>query len=102
MRSLHDRTDAPPSDGWDLLARYLEGEPWMDEAACRDADREAFFPGKEETGREARRICNGTEKRPPCPVRAICLEWAIDNEEQFGIYGGLSERQRRKFRRHAA
>ena len=70
----------------------LEGH-WQDRALCAQTDPEAFFPAKGGSTREAKRICSG------CEVRAECLEYALANEERFGIWGGLSERERRRLRR---
>lgn len=69
---------------------------WMLEAKCLDADPEAFFPEKGGSTREAKRICG------VCPVRNECLEHALAHEERFGIWGGLSERERRRAKRLSA
>jgi WhiB family redox-sensing transcriptional regulator len=66
---------------------------WQTDALCAQTDPEAFFPEKGGSTRDAKRICTG------CAVRAQCLEYALDNDERFGIWGGLSERERRKLRR---
>ena len=66
---------------------------WMMDARCLDADPEAFFPEKGGSTREAKRICAA------CPVREECLEYALENDERFGIWGGLSERERRRAKR---
>ncbi|MCS0499453.1 WhiB family transcriptional regulator [Protaetiibacter mangrovi] len=66
---------------------------WQTDALCAQTDPEAFFPEKGGSTRDAKRICTG------CSVRAQCLEYALDNDERFGIWGGLSERERRKLRR---
>jgi WhiB family transcriptional regulator, redox-sensing transcriptional regulator len=76
------------------------GEPaeepgWQEQALCAQTDPEAFFPEKGGSTREAKRICSG------CDVRAECLEYALANDERFGIWGGLSERERRRLRRAA-
>ena len=76
------------------------GEPaeepdWQERALCAQTDPEAFFPEKGGSTREAKRICSG------CEVRAECLEYALANDERFGIWGGLSERERRRLRRAA-
>ena len=68
---------------------------WQEEALCAQTDPEAFFPEKGGSTREAKRICSG------CEVRAECLEYALANDERFGIWGGLSERERRRLRRAA-
>ena len=69
---------------------------WQEQALCAQTDPEAFFPEKGGSTREAKRICTG------CEVRAECLEYALEHDERFGIWGGLSERERRRLRRRAA
>jgi WhiB family transcriptional regulator, redox-sensing transcriptional regulator len=68
---------------------------WQERALCAQTDPEAFFPEKGGSTREAKKICTG------CEVRAECLEYALANDERFGIWGGLSERERRRLRRRA-
>ena len=60
---------------------------------CAQTDPEAFFPEKGGSTREAKRICLG------CEVRDGCLEYALAHDERFGIWGGLSERERRRLKR---
>ena len=67
-------------------------ESWKEDALCAETDPEAFFPEKGGSTREAKRVCVG------CSVRLECLEYALDNDERFGIWGGLSERERRRLR----
>lgn len=61
----------------------------MDFALCRETWSEAFFPEKGGSTREAKRICQG------CEVRDECLEYAVAHTIRFGVWGGLSERERR-------
>lgn len=68
---------------------------WKDQALCAQTDPEAFFPEKGGSTREAKRVCQS------CEVRAECLEYALANDERFGIWGGLSERERRKLKKAA-
>lgn len=68
---------------------------WQERALCAQTDPEAFFPEKGGSTREAKRVCTS------CEVRAECLEYALANDERFGIWGGLSERERRRLKRHA-
>lgn len=68
---------------------------WQGDALCAQTDPEAFFPEKGGSTREAKRICES------CEVRSACLDYALENDERFGIWGGLSERERRKLRRDA-
>ena len=80
-----------------LLGIGLEGDgqSWQERALCAETDPEAFFPEKGGSTREAKKICTG------CEVKAECLEYALANDERFGIWGGLSERERRRLRRRA-
>jgi len=68
---------------------------WQADALCAQTDPEAFFPEKGGSTRDAKKICE------TCEVRSECLEYALQNDERFGIWGGLSERERRKLRRRA-
>lgn len=75
----------------DLLGEVDGGErpEWQDLALCAQTDPEAFFPEKGGSTREAKRTCQR------CDVQAECLEYALAHREQFGIWGGTSERDRR-------
>jgi WhiB family redox-sensing transcriptional regulator len=68
---------------------------WQERALCAQTDPEAFFPEKGGSTREAKKVCT------TCEVRGDCLEYALNNDERFGIWGGLSERERRKLKRRA-
>jgi WhiB family redox-sensing transcriptional regulator len=68
-------------------------DQWQDRALCAQTDPEAFFPEKGGSTREAKKICLG------CEVRAECLDYALAHDERFGIWGGLSERERRRLKR---
>lgn len=68
---------------------------WQERSLCAQTDPEAFFPEKGGSTREAKKVCVG------CEVRAECLEYALANDERFGIWGGLSERERRKLKKRA-
>jgi WhiB family transcriptional regulator, redox-sensing transcriptional regulator len=67
--------------------------PWQEEALCAQTDPEAFFPEKGGSTREAKRVCGR------CDVRGDCLTYALAHDERFGIWGGLSERERRRLKR---
>jgi WhiB family transcriptional regulator, redox-sensing transcriptional regulator len=69
---------------------------WQSRANCLGVDPELFFPERGASTREAKEVCRG------CVVRNDCLEYALANGEKFGIWGGLSERERRKVRRSRA
>ncbi|MSS83846.1 WhiB family transcriptional regulator [Actinomycetaceae bacterium WB03_NA08] len=80
----------------DDTAEALDGPlAWQQLALCAQTDPEAFFPEKGGSSREAKSVCS------QCEVRAECLEYALANDERFGIWGGLSERERRRLRREA-
>lgn len=68
---------------------------WMAHGECNGADPALFFPerGDDVTVKQAKAVC------ATCPVRQECLEYAIAGAEKFGIWGGLSERERRRIRR---
>jgi hypothetical protein len=65
---------------------------WRELAACRGTDLEVFFPGRGESAGPARQVCAA------CPVRQPCLDYAISNRIAYGIWGGLTERERRALR----
>ena len=69
---------------------------WQEEANCLGVDPDLFFPERGASTREAKEVCRG------CVVREQCLEFALQNGEKFGIWGGLSERERRRIRRQRA
>lgn len=74
-----------------------EGERrWQERANCLGVDPDLFFPERGASTREAKAVCGS------CEVRPECLEYALDHAEKFGIWGGLSERERRRLRRQRA
>jgi WhiB family redox-sensing transcriptional regulator len=78
----------------DIQALIGEGaRAWQARANCMGVDPELFFPERGSSTREAKEVCRG------CVVRIECLEFAIANSEKFGIWGGMSERERRRVRR---
>ena len=62
---------------------------WRERAACRGVELDVFYPERGETAEPARQICAA------CTVRRPCLEYALSNRIASGIWGGLSERERR-------
>jgi WhiB family transcriptional regulator, redox-sensing transcriptional regulator len=78
-----------------IFGMPAEEPTWQERALCAQTDPEAFFPEKGGSTREAKRICS------TCEVRAECLEYALEHDERFGIWGGLSERERRRLKRRA-
>jgi WhiB family redox-sensing transcriptional regulator len=65
---------------------------WRELAACRGTDLSLFFPSRVESAGAARRVC------AQCPVRQPCLDYALSNRISYGIWGGLTERERRALR----
>ncbi len=77
----------------EAIAPATTDDQWQERALCAQTDPEAFFPEKGGSTREAKRICQG------CEVRDACLDYALAHDERFGIWGGLSERERRRLKR---
>jgi WhiB family redox-sensing transcriptional regulator len=70
---------------------------WQNRAACSQQDPEAFFPEKGGSPQIAKQVCLSF-----CDVRDECLAYALSNDERFGVWGGLTERERRKMKRTQA
>jgi WhiB family redox-sensing transcriptional regulator len=68
----------------------------LDAAICRQTDPELWFPEKGGSNEQARRLCRS------CPFITPCLRYALDNREHWGVWGGTSERERRKMLRRSA
>ena len=84
------------------FVQIVQGAPgeatdrWQERSNCLGVDPDLFFPERGASTREAKEVCRG------CVVREDCLEYALANGEKFGIWGGLSERERRRIRRRRA
>jgi WhiB family transcriptional regulator, redox-sensing transcriptional regulator len=63
---------------------------WRQRAACKGVDPDIFYPVSDEDAEEAKAIC------AQCPVREACLEYALGNRERDGVWGGATERERRR------
>lgn len=63
---------------------------WRQRAACRGVDPDIFYPVSDEEAGPAKTIC------AQCPVRESCLEYALANRERDGVWGGATERERRR------
>ena len=63
---------------------------WRQRAACRGVDPDIFYPASDEESDEAKAVCG------VCPVREACLEYALVNRERDGVWGGATERERRR------
>lgn len=69
---------------------------WQDDAACFGIDPDLFFPTSEEEAGPALAFCS------VCDIRVTCLAWALKNGERYGVWGGLTEQQRRRVVRFVA
>lgn len=76
--------------------RLMLDTSWQEYANCLGVDPDLFFPERGASTREAKEVCRG------CVVKDDCLEFALNNGEKFGIWGGMSERERRRIRRKRA
>ena len=90
-----------PSSGTDSLFELFNlGSPdateWMRTGLCAQTDPAAFHPEKGEPTRPAKSVC------AVCPVREQCLSYALETNQQFGVWGGHSAKERRALRRGAA
>jgi WhiB family redox-sensing transcriptional regulator len=65
------------------------GESWTEDANCRGADVDQFFSNDDTDQRHALELCKD------CPVQEPCLRFALEEGEMYGIWGGLSESDRR-------
>jgi WhiB family redox-sensing transcriptional regulator len=66
------------------------GLPDLPDALCRSVDPELFFPevGVMWMAADAKKVCRR------CEVQAVCLQWALDHDEEFGVWGGMTRNQR--------
>lgn len=79
-----------------LIELQAEREPWRVDAECRGADQSLFFAPRRGVSRDnvsAKELCDR------CPVREECLEYALRTGQLYGIWGGMTERERRVLRR---
>lgn len=70
--------------------RTPDRHSWMDGAPCQQVDPEDFYPEKGGSPAAAKKVCAG------CGVKDVCLAWALERNERYGVWGGLSERERRR------
>lgn len=95
-KTFNSSTKEGDSEAIKMLAPAELEEDWQDGANCLGVDPDLFFPERGASTREAKEVCRG------CLVREQCLEFALQNGEKFGIWGGMSERERRRIRRQRA
>jgi WhiB family redox-sensing transcriptional regulator len=77
-----------------------EEDEWRHQAACAGEETDLFFPvgtspAAIAQAHEAKKVCAG------CPVRLDCLKWAIDTAQEWGVWGGLTEDERRVMKRRS-
>ncbi len=80
----------------ELLLLLVDERPWVSYAAGRDCDPDLFFPGPEADTARAIQICDS------CAVREQCLDYALTVRERYGVWGGTTERERRRMLRRSA
>ena len=76
----------------DFVTRPELDRSWVKDSACSEPEGELFFPIRGENPKDAKAIC------ARCPVQEECLEYALANGERFGVWGGKSEKERRRIR----
>lgn len=81
-----------PPDATPVVRELRRADSWVAHAACAGQPASWFFPERGESTAEAKAIC------ADCPVRVPCLEWALETNTNFGIWGGTSEHQRKRMR----
>ena len=79
-----------------LPVPITEERPWVVFSACRDKDGALFFPETRRAEEHALAIC------ATCPVSGECLEYALEADIRFGVWGGMTEKQRRRLARRLA
>ena len=94
MTSMFTNRDSGPLAA--LPVPITEERPWVVFSACRDKDEALFFPETPGAERQALAIC------ATCPVSIECLEYALEADIRFGIWGGMTEKQRRRLARRLA
>lgn len=77
-------------------ARVESALSWQESALCAQTGADFFFPAPGSSTREAKLLCGA------CEGREACLSYALDNDERFGVWGGLSEKERQRLRRERA
>lgn len=84
----------------------LDVENWRADAKCKSMDTEMWYPPRDKNlykpiADKAKAVCLGKDGRPPCPVRRECLLYADTLEDTYGIWGGMSHRERNALKRKA-
>lgn len=94
-------------DSQELEKKALDIGSWVDQAKCKGLDTKRWYPPRDKDiykvdAEYAKGVCKGKDGKPPCPVRHKCLLYSFLNEEEHGIWGGLSHRERAALERKAA
>jgi WhiB family transcriptional regulator, redox-sensing transcriptional regulator len=71
----------------------LTNQTWRQLSACRGVDPDIFYPASDDEAEVAKAVC------AQCPVRQPCLEYALTNRERDGVWGGATEKERRRILR---
>jgi WhiB family redox-sensing transcriptional regulator len=86
-----------------IMVETVHHEPplWQRHAKCLGYDPDFFYPSEGGAGgvTAAKRVCKGEDGAPVCPVKKECLAHALNHDERFGVWGGTSERERRRLRK---
>jgi WhiB family redox-sensing transcriptional regulator len=90
MIRRNEQTVARPINGRSPYFYSIDLPAWYEDAVCAQTDPESFFPEKGRSSQLAKKICQG------CPVANQCLAYAIENDEQWGVWGGLGSFERAK------
>jgi len=90
--TISDDRIATTRSAWGL-GGAADAEAWRNDGLCAQVDPELWYPEKGGSTKDAKSVCLG------CPVQTECLQYALDNDERFGIWGGYSERERRALKR---
>ncbi|QDF18539.1 WhiB family transcription factor [Gordonia phage Pupper] len=75
-----------------VFVEDLEATTWRDGGRCAEVDPEMFYPEKGGSTQDAKAVCRS------CEVKVECLDFAVKTDERFGVWGGLSERERRRLK----
>lgn len=79
-----------PSPEW---SAWVDSFEWGHRGLCRGVNPDLFYPERGVSSREAKAVCQ------ECPVRLECLEYGTTRVEKFGVWGGRSEKERRRIRK---
>ena len=103
------RIDRLPSFNIDVLPENPSPpDVWQERSACYGIDPDVFFPISEEEAGPALAFCSACAREQSCrdltacTIREECLSWALKNGERYGVWGGLTEQERRRLSRQVA